>query len=286
MAGGRENQARRLAERLPPLLVAAERIAATVAAGAHGRRRTGPGETFWQFRRYQAGDSAAAIDWRQSARGERLFVRETEWAAAQTVWLWCDGSASMAWRSERDLVEKGERAQLLALALAALALKGGERVAALGGGLPPTAGAGALERLARAFDDCRAAPVALPSRHGEAVLFSDFLAPLEETEALVRRLAAAGVAGHLLQVLDPAEETLPFTGRVRFAGLEGEGEQLVRRAEDLRDGYARRLAAHRDGVAAIARGFGWSFAVHHTDQPPQAALLALHMRLSAPGRRQ
>jgi len=283
---GREHQARELADRLPPLLVAAERIAATVAAGAHGRRRTGPGETFWQFRRYQPGDSAASIDWRQSARGERLFVRETEWAAAQTVWLWCDGSASMAWRSDRELCEKRERAQLLALALAALALRGGERVATLGGGMPPASGGGTLARLARVLADCGGAPPAGgPPRHGEAVLFSDFLMPLETLESLVRGLAANGTAGHLLQVLDPAEETLPFTGRIRFTGLEGEGDTLVRRAEDLRGAYAQRLAAHRDGLAAIARAFGWSFAVHHTDQPPQAALLALHVQLSTPGRR-
>ena len=49
-----------LSQRLPALLVEAERVAATVAAGVHGRRRTGMGETFWQFRQYQPGDATAA----------------------------------------------------------------------------------------------------------------------------------------------------------------------------------------------------------------------------------
>ena len=75
-------------------MVAAERVAATVAQGVHGRRRIGVGETFWQFRRYEFGDAATRIDWRQSAKTENLFVRENEWEAAQTVWLWRDGSAS------------------------------------------------------------------------------------------------------------------------------------------------------------------------------------------------
>lgn len=275
-----EAEARRLAALLPPLLVAAERVAATVA-GSHGRRRAGPGETFWQYRARQPGDSVTAIDWRQSARGQRLYVRETEWAAAQTIWLWCDCSPSMAWRGSRDRPEKGERALVLGLALAALLLRAGERVAVPGGG---TGRGGSLARLAHAL--AAAAPRELPgaaglARHGEAVLLSDFLMPLEQVEATVRSLAATGAAGHLVQVLDPAEEALPYEGRLRFAGLEGEGETLVRRAEDLRRPYAERMAAHRDGLSAIARAAGWSFAVHHTDQPPEAALLALHVRLGA-----
>ena len=114
--------AEQLAAPLPPLLVAAERVAATVAQGVHGRRRVGSGETFWQFRRYQSGDPAAAIDWRQSAKSQRLFVRETEWEAAQSVWLWRDASPSMRYRSRAARAEKIERASLLALALAVLGI--------------------------------------------------------------------------------------------------------------------------------------------------------------------
>ena len=306
------HQARHLAARLPPLLVAARRIAATVTQGAHGRRRTGPGETFWQFRHSQPGDAAGAIDWRQSARSDHLFLRETEWAAAQTAWLWRDHSASMDWRSGRGLPLKRERAELLILALAVLLLRGGERVALLSGGLAPTTGQGALERLAAALElesgtdersselrpragaphGAEAKGAEVPARrlrgnmapnlprHATVVLAGDFLMPLEETAARLARLASAGARGHLIQVLDPAEESLPYDGRVRFLGLEGEGELLARRAEDLRAPYIRRLADHRDGLAALARSAGWSFATHRTDQPPQHALLALYARLA------
>lgn len=283
----REGRAQQLAARLPPLLVAAERVAATVAGGVHGRRRAGPGESFWQYRPTQPGDPLSAVDWRRSARSDRLFARETEWSAAQTVWLWRDPSPSMEWRSSRELPTKRDRAELLALALGALLLRGGERVALLSGALGPTAGGGALTRLAVAMDGEPVPTGPLPPalglpRHAEAVMLSDLLAPLRDIDAAVRALAATGAVGHLVQVLDPAEESLPFQGRVRFAGLEGEGETVVRRTEDVRGGYAARLAAHRDGLAAIARSVGWTFAVHHTDQPPQAALLALHGRLATP----
>src|SRR4051812_38416758 len=138
-----------LSQRLPGLLVEAERVAATVAPGVHGRRRTGMGETFWQFRQYQSGDAASDIDWRQSARSRHLFVREQEWEAAESVWIWCDFSASMGFRSNPGLPPKWERAVLLTLALAALLVRSGERVALLGAGERPATGRFGIETLTR-----------------------------------------------------------------------------------------------------------------------------------------
>src|SRR5437016_4398698 len=43
--------ARTLAETLPRLILEARKIAATVIHGLHGRKRAGPGEQFWQYRR-------------------------------------------------------------------------------------------------------------------------------------------------------------------------------------------------------------------------------------------
>lgn len=286
-------QAQDLAARLPPLLTAAQRVAASVSVGSHGRRRPGQGESFWQYRHAQAGDSAAAIDWRRSARGPDLFVRETEWSAAQSLWLWTDPSASMAWRSGPDLPTKAQRARLLTLALAALLLRVGERVAALDGDGPPSSGPGTLPRLAHhllsAESQTQAQTARLPRpphlpQRAEVVLVSDFLMDPDQIEAEIAALAAHGNGGHLLQVLDPAEESLPFRGRVLFRGLENEGEILARRAQDWRDDYRLRLGRHRDALSAIAAARGWSFATHRTDQPPQLALLAVQARLALPRR--
>ena len=140
-------QAEVLADRLPPLLVAAERVAATVAQGVHGRRRVGVGDTFWQFRPYQAGDSTSRIDWRQSARSTQLFLRDQEWEAAESVWLWADLSASMAWRSRPEWPTKQDRAMLLVLALGSLLTRGGERVAWLGAERRPLGGRAGMTSL-------------------------------------------------------------------------------------------------------------------------------------------
>jgi len=273
------HEAEALAGRLPPLLVAAERVAATVVQGVHGRRRVGSGDSFWQFRPYAAGDSATRIDWRQTAKSERAYIRENEWEAAQSVWLWPDRSASMEWRSSRQLPLKSGRAALLLLALSALLIRGGERVALLGDPRPPALGRAVLERMAATLarpGRAGGVPETVPlPRHATLVLISDFLAPLDTLQPMITGFAARGIRGHLLQVLDPAEETLPFEGRVRFEGLEQEPSTLISRVETIRDQYQARLAAQRDGLASLTRTYGWSFACHRTDHPPHTALLAL-----------
>ncbi len=273
-----------LAAKLPPLLIAAEHVASTVAQGVHGRRRVGLGEAFWQFRVYEPGDPPQRIDWRRSAKSDRVFVRQTEWEAAQTVWLWRDGSASMRYRSAAALPEKRERAELLVLALANLLLRGGERVALIGSGLRPSSSLRATERLAFALlrepdPGSLPAPTVLP-RFSELVLCGDFLSPIEEIASALRPHAERGLKGHLLRVLDPAEADLPFAGRVRFSGLEGEGELMFPRVESIRDAYVERFLAHEAALKDLSRAIGWSITTHHTDQPAEPALLGLWVVLS------
>jgi uncharacterized protein (DUF58 family) len=263
----------------------------------HGRRRVGQGETFWQFREYHFGDQPQSIDWRQSAKSDRVYVRQMEWEAAQSVWIWRDTSASMDWRSSGQYQDKRGRADLLALALAALLLRGGEHVTLLGSGLRPLHGRAALGRLATLMEGeqrgiegeqrgARAGADLPPfeplPRDAQTVFIGDFLAPLDQIDAAVRRYAEIGVKGYLLQVLDRAEESLPYDGRVRFEGLEGEEPWLLSRVEAVRGDYLSRLGAQRAGLHAIARSAGWTFATHRTDQPPQSALLALYAALSRP----
>lgn len=274
--------AEQLGATLPPLLVQAERIAATVMPGVHGRRRAGPGEAFWQFRAYVPGDQASRIDWRQSGKSDRLFIRETEWEAAQTVALWAASGPAMEWRSSKDVPSKAFRAQLLLLALSSLLLRGGERVRLFG--LPrPFAGRTALSNIADSLAQMSTRPEDHRiARHARAVLFGDFWSPLEETRKAVAALAAQGVRGHMLQVMDPAEETLPYAGRVQFEDVSGPAipGALVPRVEAIRGLYAERVVRHRAALAALARSAGWSFATHRTDHTPEAALLALHQLLA------
>ncbi|MSO96755.1 MAG: DUF58 domain-containing protein [Rhodospirillaceae bacterium] len=283
-----EHLAESAAARLPGLLVAAHRIAATVTLGSHGRRRPGMGESFWQFRPYAPDDTPQAIDWRQSAKSDALFIREREWTAAQTVALWCDLSPSMHFRSQKNWPTKAERAAVLALALGIILIEGGEKILRLAADGTPimaaTAGRLALSQMADRLARDLAEPgnagnpafnSALP-RHGTTVLIGDFLQPLDRLASALAAFAERNQSVHLVQVLDPAEETLPFSGRVRFEGMENEGGLVIDRTEAARTDYVERITAHRDGLRALAAAHGWSFAAHHTDMPANLTLVALH----------
>jgi len=293
--GALRDRAEQTAAALPPLLVAAERVAATVAQGVHGRRRVGQGETFWQFRQYEPGDSAVRIDWRESAKSQRLYVRESEWEAAQSVWLWRDASNSMEYTSANyiagaDWPTKRDRAELLLVALASLLVRGGERLTLLGSGISPMSGRIGLTRVAESISQSEPERDSLPAfeplpRAGQLVLIGDFLSPLKTINATITRFAASGLRGHLLQVADPAEEDLPFDGRIRFEGVEDRDEVVISRVETIRSDYTSRFRSHRDGLAAAATALGWSFGFHRTDRPPNLALLALYTALSADRRR-
>jgi uncharacterized protein (DUF58 family) len=279
---GEEAEAHGLAARMPALLIESQRVAHTVAHGTHGRRRAGPGETFWQFRHFDQNDARSGIDWRRSASSDHLFVREREWEAAHTVWLWADLSPSMRFRSSLAKVTKESRSVVLALALAELLARGGERVGVFG--RPPFTGRAAARRVAEIMmgdtSDASLPPAAKLSRFSECLLFSDFLEPVAEMTERFEEVASQGVRGHLVQVLDPAEETLPYSGRTEFAASEGRDRMIAGRAETLREGYQERLKRHRTDLVDMTRRLGWSFLVHHTDRPPEEAVLSIHTRLA------
>jgi uncharacterized protein (DUF58 family) len=270
-----QHEADGLSAGLPPLMVDADHLAASVSLGVHGRRRAGTGESFWQFRRYAAHDSSAAIDWRQSARSQHIFVREREWEAAQTVWFWRDAGPGMRFKS--GSVSKAARADLLLLALASLLVRGGERVGLVGMDGAPAASRIALTRIGRALfarPEAALPPRAPLARGSELVWFSDFLDPASLAE--VARLARLGVTGHLVRIVDPAEEDFPYSGRTLFESPRGGETEIFGRAERVRSAYQARFTAHGERVAAEAARLGWTATVHRTDHAPQGALIALH----------
>jgi uncharacterized protein (DUF58 family) len=276
--------ARSLAAAMPRLILEARRIAATVIHGLHGRRRAGSGENFWQYRRFMSGEPARRIDWRRSARDDHLYVREREWEAAHTIWIWPDRSLSMAFASKLARESKLDRGLVIAFALAEMLVEAGERV-----GIPsvmrPTGSRVVIDRMADSIlhdpNERGSLPQAFaPAALSEIVLLSDFWSPIEDIRATLTQLSASGAQGHLVQIVDPAEETFPYNGRVEFWESEGAGEITAGRAENWRPDYERRVMRHRGEIRAETDRLGWSFAIHRTDRPPNELLLALHARMS------
>ncbi len=273
-----------LAQALPPLLAEAEHLAATVILGEHGRRRAGMGDDFWQYRPAHAGDTARAIDWRRSARSDAHFVREHEWQAAQSVSLWVDRGASMRFASKKGLPEKADRARLLALALAILLLRAGERVglahapADPADAIAPRAGRHQAALLAEALamrqsvEDYAPPVTAGVEPRSLVVLLSDFLGEIGPIHAALQEISGRGARALIVQVLDPAEEEFPFAGRVVFESMGGSLKHETKQAGDLRERYRLRLAERQDELGRLARHAGGRFHVLHTDAPPAEGL--------------
>ena len=276
-------KAETLGQALPPLLAEADHLASTVILGEHGRRRAGMGDEFWQYRPAGTGDSARMIDWRRSARSDAHFVREREWQASQTVTLWVDPARSMTFTGARDRAPKRDRARLLALAVAVLLLRGGERVGIAGADAPPRSGRAQMLRLLQALgdgaDDYGTPDVSGVASHGRAVFLSDFLGNPEGVETALAWASDKGVKGALVQVLDPAEEEFPFDGRTIFESMGGTLRHETLRAGDLRTRYLDRLAERKARLATVAQASGWHYLCHHTGQPAQAALLWIYRAL-------
>jgi uncharacterized protein (DUF58 family) len=274
---------RTLAASMPRLILESRKIAATVIHGLHGRRRAGSGENFWQFRRFVSGEEARRIDWRRSARDDHLYVREQEWEAAHTIWIWPDRSPSMNFASRLARESKRDRTLIVAFALAEVLVEAGERVG-LPGLMRPTGSRAVIDRMADAMvhDPTERASLPqgfAPASLSEIVLLSDLWSPIGEIRSTLTQLSTNGSQGHLVQIVDPAEETFPYSGRVEFIEPEGAGEITAGRAENWRSDYEARLQRHRSEIRAEASRLGWSFLVHRTDRAANELLLALHARI-------
>ena len=278
-------EGRTLAASMPRLILEARRVAATVIHGLHGRRRAGPGENFWQYRRFVSGEPASRVDWRRSARDDHLYVREQEWEAAHTVWIWPDRSPSMYFASSLARDSKLYRTLVIALALAEVLVEGGERVG-IPGLMRPTGSRNIIERIAQAIvvdrdERTSLPPDFAPSPLAEVVLLSDLWSDIADVRRIIAQLSSGGTQGHIVQIVDPAEETFPYWGRIEFIEPEDGRRITAGRAENWRADYVAQIAQHRAAIRSEADRLGWSFSIHRTDRPAAELLLALHARIGA-----
>ncbi|MDS9467527.1 DUF58 domain-containing protein [Paracoccus sp. MBLB3053] len=265
---------------LPALILSAERLAASLTVGTHGKRRAGTGEDFWQYRPATQGDTARSIDWRRSARSDGQFVRDREAEVAQSAAIWVSSAAGMTYAGGAERPSKRDRADLLALSLAMALLNGGERVGLAG--QPPRSGRIQADRIAESLfaravlaeDDDSPPPDAL--RQGNRlILLADFLGDPEPILGVLEKAGGMGVQGVMLQVLDPDEEGFPYDGAVLFRSAGGSLSHDTRDAAGLRGEYLSRLAERRELLSRAALKAGWHFGMHDTASTPAQALLWL-----------
>ena len=267
-----------LARRLPRL--SAQTSASDAAhLGSAGRRRAGTGEDFWEYRRYNTEDDASRVDWRRSARGDALFVRETELETARSFYMYADAHAGFNWAGDKTRATKADRARIIMMALANLLSREGERVGVLGSGQGAAFGKRALERLYRQIATPERNLLIAPKHSGTVIIASDFYDTIDTWQARLAPIAAKCRDGILLAVADPVEIDFPFKGRTRFTRTGSTFQRILGRAETLQDEYARKFEQNRTGMAALAANLGWRFITHSTGQTSLAGASNLRQAL-------
>jgi len=282
-------QAQANAQRMGALTLQAKQLAAALLNGIHGRRRAGSGDDFWQFRPYSAGMPARRIDWRRSARGATLYVRDHEWEIAQTVFLCPDLSASMRYRSRFSLHAKEERALILTLSLAEILVQAGERIA-IPGLVEPTRRRDGAHHIANALMLAEKQKKHLNDfsrirRAAHVIILSDFLEDFDLIAERLRHLGQRADQIHLIEIADPAEELFPYQGHIRFQDPETAQEFDARRAQNFAEDYKRLYQARRTALRDLSQRYGWHFLTSLTDTPLSQTLTRLYLTLNVGGRR-
>lgn len=272
------NRAETAAADLPELMMRAEQAANNIVHGIHAQRKSGGSEKFWQFREYMPGDRPQDIDWRQSAKTQRVFIRQKEWHNTQDNILWCSRYDGM------DFGKKAEHAKTLTLALSILMTHAGERVALMNG---DAAGRSekALENIAH--DLCSAkddVPLPLPTKriadNSSLILIGDFLSDIDDIKNSFDALAGRSENAALIQVLTPEELDLPYNGRVVFENMSGGGQENVQHVDSIRTQYQERIQRHIKSLEHLCKDYGWHYALHTTDTKPSETLQTLWLEMS------
>lgn len=264
--------------KLPPLMPRAEKIALSVLQGRHARRKSGTGEKFWQFREYTHDDRLQDIDWRQSAKTQRIYIRQKERTTLQKNLFWCSGAPSMHFTSGNKTETKYEAAATLTMALALMLAHSHENVGMLRGPRPSH-----TEKTLNEIENFlthHQTQEELPPANGQQIpkntgliLTGDFLAPIEEIKTIFTGLSINTRNVLIIQVLDPAEIKLPYSGRIHFKHPGGQDDIDIDHAASIRAAYQQRIETHQAALKTLCDKLGWKYILHVTDKSAQETLL-------------
>ncbi len=272
-------------ETLPEMIVMAEHVAMNIMQGAHGRRRVGVGESFWQFRNYVAGDSARLIDWRQTAKRDSAFIRETEWEASQSIILWSDNSASMDYSSDfSKYPTKQKYAILILLSLASALLRGGETIVVPGN--RPVQRYKSLPHIAEMLvqNNLTLKNLGKIPKDAHAIFISDGWTELDQFANNIKYLAQNRLKANFVQLLDITEKTLPFSGSIIFEDLENPNNlERLPDVKAIREEYKKQFITHQKQLRKIVISAGWYFSEIVTNIELSEAVLPLYINLKQGG---
>lgn len=258
--------------------------------GEHRSRARGDGVDFAEHRPYAAGDDLRTVDWRTSARHDRVVVRRFDAARSTAMELLVDVSRSMEFGSVSPgdpLVSttKSEAAVMAAAVYGLSALRLGDPVTlSLVGETPQvhTPRRGEAQLAALCTDLAQALPAAAPSaalddavarattrlrRPGRVIVITD---ALDEDLGWLGRLTTAATRGHgvaVIQVVDPAEQDLSHDRAAEFEDPET-GRRLATDPDRVRRLYCSLFDGFVEDVRAQLLRARGDHVLQRVGEPP------------------
>ena len=280
-------QAERIAARIPNINLRANKIAESIWTGLHSRKKVGPGESFWQFRKYEHGDPAQLIDWRRTAKTNEIFIQERELETVQNIVLWRDTSDSMNFTSDKNIDKKIERANLIIITLSIILAKSGENISLNGHKQKPLRGKSATdfiseEILKNVKNSYKEIPDISEIKNNSHVVFiGDFLLPISKLEESFKMLSNKNIHANFVHILDPSEHTLPYKGRVNFNSLEDDTSILIGNVESVKKDFISNIESHYKNLKDLILSYSWQYLSHTTSNLPEEAIRSIYFSLSS-----
>ncbi len=250
----------------------------------HGLHRSpvrGFSAEFTEYRPYVPGDDTRRLDWKLAARTDRWHMKQFEEETNTAAYLLVDQSRSMQYGSLG--YSKQQYGNTFAATLAQFFHDQGDAIGLLTFSdsplsfTPARRRRGHLRTLFRQLDTpaegrltALHAPInrlyQLVRRRSLILILSDFLAPLDDFAAELKRIGAAGHQLILVRLLDPAEINLPFDKTILLEDLET-GRPLFVNAPTSRSSYLEAMGNHFGILKKLCDQHGFSWCEASTSEP-------------------
>jgi uncharacterized protein (DUF58 family) len=223
------------------LQIIVKRLTSADMAGDFSSAFRGSGLEFAHIRNYELGDEIRSIDWKSSAKMNRLMVKEFVQERERTVMVVLDVSSSLNAGSQEELKE--ETARMVAACLAMMAQNTNDKVGILLFAheviqfLPPRKGAlyntqlvhellaTSVTKNQSAIETALNHLSALRLRNAIIFIVSDWVLPTEENAGLLSFIGRKNEVV-AVRIIDPLERALPTIGMLPITDPET-GEELL-----------------------------------------------------------
>ena len=261
---------------LPSLLSESSILSKNVLEGLHSTRFAGKGDSFWQFREYQQGDTVSNIDWRKSASTEKILIKEKEKEIRKDIYIYFDKSKSMYYKSDNKTQNKFFISVLLTLTLCRLFSRSTEEVYIFNSKNIPINCSSNIKNFNLKFLEDK--NIGLPAadyikKKSLLVIFSDFFYDTKELSMLIKKLKNKNVIGYLIQILDPNELKFEFKGCNQLIDMETKEKLLLNNSQLFFQSYKNALKQMRTNLHKLCYLNNWKDFTYTTNNTPSTIML-------------